>query len=630
MRSRSVLWLTLLVCFLHITKSGYADTGEELLLRGKRATALVEIKPGTLFGSAVCIDSHGLFLMNAHVARNASANDTVTLVLNPNEKSQKIVQATILRLDRELDVALLQAEGTDSYVALPFGNSDALAETAAVRVCGYPSGKDPALAKDAYPGVIVSTSHITSLQKVQDGVRHIEIDTSLSHGALGGPLLNANGKLVGIVEANSESGDLHYILPLHALSSFLHRPDIILQPKSIAYAHRAEPCDFQIRLVSYLPMAQRLTVTLTINEPGQTPRSFVAQQDASDTYTVHAAPMPTHEGISAVKLTVLNGAPALVCEAQNRTIMVGSETVKLSAIRRLEAGPPSVVTLKDGKTLQGSLTGLSAVETRIGTIPAILDLSKQVTFTVEDIETLSGFPSVVVTVKQGEQIVAEQSGLLPLEDAPAAPRQGTLLVCADECPTEIAELPGGKRNALVDVKRYIQNVANLFTGGRRGHFLIYSDHEAFGETFRDALQEAGHTVEHNLHPRSLDSYDAVFTGGTVAVNRDALVPYIQHGGKVYLAGGCGAEAPYWANLLRSFGMAYKPDTDADPPGHDALAVTDFGSDALFAGVHTLYVSGISPIQVLEGNANAARTRILVSRNSNNLWALYVGEPLPPQ
>src|SRR5690348_13529609 len=85
----------------------------EMVQRGKAATALVEIKTDDDktkgFGSAFCVDPAGLFVTNAHVAE-AVKDARLTLVLSPGEKTQRLVKATVLKSDKNADLALLLAD----------------------------------------------------------------------------------------------------------------------------------------------------------------------------------------------------------------------------------------------------------------------------------------------------------------------------------------------------------------------------------------------------------------------------------------------------------------------------------------------------------------------------------------
>src|SRR4029079_2729203 len=99
--------------------------------RGKKATALVDVRSQE-FGTAFCIESGGYFLTNAHVVERAASGGTLSLVLEPGETTQRVVQARVIRSDKNFDLALLQVDKPAGLVALELGATDDLIETANV------------------------------------------------------------------------------------------------------------------------------------------------------------------------------------------------------------------------------------------------------------------------------------------------------------------------------------------------------------------------------------------------------------------------------------------------------------------------------------------------------------------
>ncbi len=65
-------WLSLL------SARSWGDVPPDVLAKGKRATALIELPGGQGFGSAFCISTAGLFVTNAHVAEVEGADKRLT------------------------------------------------------------------------------------------------------------------------------------------------------------------------------------------------------------------------------------------------------------------------------------------------------------------------------------------------------------------------------------------------------------------------------------------------------------------------------------------------------------------------------------------------------------------------
>ena len=86
------------------TAFGDGPTRSDIAKLGKAATALVEAGINTQ-GSAFCIHPAGFFVTNEHVV---AQNSTPTLIINTGQKTEKVLQARVIRSDAALDLALLQ------------------------------------------------------------------------------------------------------------------------------------------------------------------------------------------------------------------------------------------------------------------------------------------------------------------------------------------------------------------------------------------------------------------------------------------------------------------------------------------------------------------------------------------
>ena len=105
---KSLLRAVSLLLVLVSSAPARAQHKPEMIERGKKATALVEVKTaeGEATGSGFCIDKSGLFITNAHVVRGASqAKDNVRLVVDIGLKTQRSLRGKVLRADDSLDLA---------------------------------------------------------------------------------------------------------------------------------------------------------------------------------------------------------------------------------------------------------------------------------------------------------------------------------------------------------------------------------------------------------------------------------------------------------------------------------------------------------------------------------------------
>ncbi len=179
---------------------------------GKQATALVEVKNrGT--GSAFCVHPSGLFITNQHVIGN-SENPEINLVLNPSLKDQRILKAKVVRLNKDLDLALLRAEEPGVLVSLALGSVDDVVELLDVIAFGFPFGNALADPKE-FPAVSVNAGSVTALRRKGAELNRIQLDVALNPGNSGGAIVDDKGKVIGVVVSGITGGArINYAIPV--------------------------------------------------------------------------------------------------------------------------------------------------------------------------------------------------------------------------------------------------------------------------------------------------------------------------------------------------------------------------------------------------------------------------------
>jgi tetratricopeptide (TPR) repeat protein len=122
-----------------------------------------------------------LLLTAYHLVSSAADVESV------NVKGKKGRIDGIVAVDRTIDIALVKSK--NKAMPLPLGNSDELAAGARVFAIGANEAGD----------IIITEGTIRNLHKTAQGLTLIESSLSISDGFNGGPLLNANGQVVGIL-----------------------------------------------------------------------------------------------------------------------------------------------------------------------------------------------------------------------------------------------------------------------------------------------------------------------------------------------------------------------------------------------------------------------------------------------
>jgi S1-C subfamily serine protease len=210
----------------------------ELNKVGKAATAFVEfnlrgMRSGYAYGSAFCIHRSGWFVTNEHVVRGEG---NVVLVLDSGLQSEAAYGADVVHTDKDLDLALLRAKDARYLPALSLGSDEGLEELMEVVAFGFPFAKTFAPSRNQYPTVSVNAGRITALRRKGGNLDRLQLDAELNPGNSGGPILNENGKVIGVVVSGVQGSGVNFAIPVSVLSRFLDRPDVQFDPPVVGPA----------------------------------------------------------------------------------------------------------------------------------------------------------------------------------------------------------------------------------------------------------------------------------------------------------------------------------------------------------------------------------------------------------
>jgi len=144
--------------------------------------ATIIIRSGNSIGSGVLVSNDGWALTAAHVVSGITETQ-VTL------HSGIQISARVERIDKQQDIALIKLNGS-GFKYLKIGNSDDNKIGSEIYAIGAPTGTD--LAFSITKGIISGYRDI-------EGRKYIQTDAALNPGNSGGPMISANGHLIGIV-----------------------------------------------------------------------------------------------------------------------------------------------------------------------------------------------------------------------------------------------------------------------------------------------------------------------------------------------------------------------------------------------------------------------------------------------
>ena len=158
-------------------------------------------------GAGIIIHENGLILTNAHVVRHNAIEVTL-----PDERK---LSTKILAYDPELDLAALSVEAK-SLPAIELGDSKKLQPGHLVLAIGHPWGVTGAVSA----GSIINVGLPPEIPQIR--YEFIQAGLQLRPGHSGGPLVDAQGQLVGI-NTMITGPKVGLAIPIHVVKDFLRQ-----------------------------------------------------------------------------------------------------------------------------------------------------------------------------------------------------------------------------------------------------------------------------------------------------------------------------------------------------------------------------------------------------------------------
>jgi S1-C subfamily serine protease len=212
-------------------------------------------------GSGFVIDKAGHIVTNYHVVQGARS---VSVSFSNNES----MKARIVGSDPSTDVAVLQVDvHSRALTPLPLGNSDDVHVGDSVVAIGNPLGLD----RTVTSGIVSALQRVIAAPGGQYSIDHvIQTDAALNHGNSGGPLLNADGAVIGVnSQIQSDTGSnigLGFAIPIDTVKTVAAQIVKTGHAEHAFLGIRVQPVTSQIARLFRLPASHGLLVASV--EPG--------------------------------------------------------------------------------------------------------------------------------------------------------------------------------------------------------------------------------------------------------------------------------------------------------------------------------------------------------------------------
>ncbi len=201
-------------------------------------------------GSGFVIAPSGLVLTNQHVVDDAPVvrrigryeaevrleNRRIEVAVGA-EGSLGVYEGWVVAADPGLDLAVLQVTASGlPYV--PFGDSDAAEAGEAVRVLGFPFGRQAEVGKPdeaaAVPRATVTAGTLSAARADEAGAtRYLQTSASVNPGSSGGPMVDEEGYAVGVVRMKlaraPTAPGAGFAVPINLVKDFLEAEGLLEQ-----------------------------------------------------------------------------------------------------------------------------------------------------------------------------------------------------------------------------------------------------------------------------------------------------------------------------------------------------------------------------------------------------------------
>ncbi len=174
-------------------------------------------KQGPYIGTGVIISSDGYILSNTSVVP-PGAEDITIIFPDQTEKDARLIGASL-----RFEIALLKMEG-DGYQPLPVGDSRKVSVGDQIFSSGNAFGLAQRQSNYSFSTGIISGIYETESvywQSQYEGLQ-IEADSSINPGVDGGPIVNLQGELIGIVSLTADRARwLGMATPTHLFMTYI-------------------------------------------------------------------------------------------------------------------------------------------------------------------------------------------------------------------------------------------------------------------------------------------------------------------------------------------------------------------------------------------------------------------------
>lgn len=153
-------------------------------------------------GTGFLIDGKGYLITNAHVLKGKT-------IIATNAKGNQFI-AKVCMKDEQRDIAVLKIDDKDfkQYGALPYSINKSVKLAEPIYTMGYPKNE-----------IVYGEGYLSSESGYKSDTLTYQIAIAADHGNSGGPVLNRNGDIIGILTDKSEGGAVFAVKSIYIFNA---------------------------------------------------------------------------------------------------------------------------------------------------------------------------------------------------------------------------------------------------------------------------------------------------------------------------------------------------------------------------------------------------------------------------
>jgi WD40 repeat protein len=350
------------------------------------ATALVFTRDP--IGSAFCVDCRGLFVTTADLVADLAPSITTEFVrdesrivgtrVRPTEGEVPLalrmrtlgglgprLPARVLRVDRSHNFALLAVKPDQPLPRLEFASDPpgrGSTVTALTEAVISVDDSDSRLARHPMPlrFTVPRAAKVETVRVRRGKCWLITLADSPPAGPSGWPVLDGQGRVVGVLFNGLPGTEVHYVLPSAVLAEFLGLAQVVIDPPVVPFRNRRSPLSWEVPVWSGQPLPAGATLEIVVGE-GPAQRRFEAERLRDDAFTARVIPI-SPDTTDTVDLVASDAIRPTRWKVPDSEISVGETRLRLSALRLLRPGQSPAAYDAAGRALFGSVSGLEAVQ----------------------------------------------------------------------------------------------------------------------------------------------------------------------------------------------------------------------------------------------------------------------------